>query len=202
MFRIVETRPPFAFHARPSWTYADMLASEYSAGRGLPLFDFGLGAAPTREGVLRTPARLCYFESQGLVSTDVDNVGALLARLRPEDIETGDVFMAGVAPVTVLSRAVSADELKSPAKRLRAVQIRIALYTDIWFPRVLGMLDQLAMPAINGRSKLVDDTELADCHTPRLNAFVRSARALAPRVAARSGVSSPPREWPRTTSTK
>ena len=180
VYRIVETRPPLAFHARPGWTYADMLAQEYAAGRALSLFDLGLGAAPTRDGVLRTPARLCYFDSTGkAVSRDVDNAGELLARLRPDDIEAGDMFMAGISPVTVLSRTVTADELQSPAKRLRAVQVRIALYTDIWFRRVLGMLDLLTLPATNGRSKLVDNAELAACHTPRLNAFVRSTRALA-----------------------
>jgi hypothetical protein len=50
----------------------------------------GWEPAPTRDGVLRTPAQLCYFDSTGkAVSRDVDNAGELLARLRPDDIEDG-----------------------------------------------------------------------------------------------------------------
>jgi hypothetical protein len=55
--------------------------------------------------------------------------------------------------------------------------IDVDLRTDIWFPRILGILDGNAPlpPAPPSR----DNTMLANGHTPRLNAFLADVREAA-----------------------
>ncbi len=86
--------------------------------------------------------------------------------------------MEGLAPVTVLSRSVRPGEHSRFSERPLAVQITISLGTDIWFPRVLGILegDQPLKPQ---PPKWYDNRELASCHRPRLNRFLSTVRQLA-----------------------
>jgi hypothetical protein len=111
-----------------------------------------------------TPGRICWEEPDGrLVDGEVADLGPLLMRLRPDAAPwAAELFMAYVPPVVVqpLSGAFN-----------------IVLRTDIWFPRILGVLDGNAPlpPAEPSR----DNTRLARCHTPRLNAFLADVRETA-----------------------
>jgi len=58
--------------------------------------------------------------------------------------------------------------------------IRLALHTDLWFPRVAGLLDDDAPPFPAPPAR--DNTTLAACHTPRLNAFLQEVRNNAVRA--------------------
>ena len=178
VYRVVETRRPLDFRAAPNWKYAQYLEKTLAETGTLPLFDMGLGVAENYDGVLRTPARLCYYDLTGKVTEqEVENVGLLLETLRPDDADWGSIFMEGVAPVTLLSRSVSLRERSKPSQRTGAVQIKISLRTDIWFPQVLGLLegDQPLKPQ---PPKWYDNRELASCHTPRLNRFLSAVRQL------------------------
>jgi hypothetical protein len=108
-----------------------------------------------------TPGRICWQEPDGtLAEGDVADLGALLMRLRPDAVPwAGDLFMAREPPVSAAWRAGVCD---------------IELLTDIWFPRILGVLDGNApLPPAEPSQ---DNTALAGCHTPRLNAFLVDVR--------------------------
>ena len=126
-------------------------------GRAQP---FALGweeAPPGRRFV--TPGRVCWYGGEGGVEQgEVADLGALLRQLHPE-VELRERYLAHVAPLEV-SRTPYA--------------IRLALHTDLWFPRVIGLLDDDARPFPTPPAR--DNAELAACHTPRLNAFLREVR--------------------------
>jgi hypothetical protein len=178
IYRVLETRSPINFMATSGQNYAQFLEGELAENGTLLLFDLGLGVAENYEGTLRTPAHICYYNLEGdLTESEVENMGALLENLRPDDADWGNMFMGAVSPITVLSRQVSLRELSDFNQQKRAVQIRVLLYTDIWFPKVLGILegDQSLSP---DPPKWYTNSELANCHTPRLNRFVSKVHQL------------------------
>jgi len=144
----------------------------------LPLFDLGSGVAPTSAGQLVTPARICYFDDDGVrVEAEVNDLGALLQRLRPGDVDEWSNFMAHVAPVTILSRSVVAPS-SGGSGRQRPVWITLSLLTDLWFPWVLGTIE--GEQPLNPLPRLLyDNRHLASCHTPRLNRFLTAVCRLA-----------------------
>ncbi len=178
VYQIIETRRPLDFTKSPDWGYAQFLDKMLVETEILPLFDLGLGVAENYNGVLRTPARLCYYNLEDeLIEAEVENVGLLLESLRPDDADWGSIFMEGVGPVTLLSRPVSLKEIAEVTKQPRSVQIKISLRTDIWFPQVLGILEG-DQPLSPNSSKWYDNRELANCHSPRLNRFLFKVHEL------------------------
>lgn len=176
VYRVLETPTPFQFRAAPGWTYADFLASILQSSGFLPLFDLESGVAPTPEGQLVTPGKVCFYDLNGqLVESEVNDLGALLERLRPSDLPEWSRHMAHVAPVTILGRRITV--VPSSPGRTRPVRVILSLLTDIWFPWVLGTF--LGEQPLRPRPRLLyDNRELAFCHTPRLNRFLSEVRGL------------------------
>ncbi|MDA0179051.1 hypothetical protein OJ997_01995 [Solirubrobacter phytolaccae] len=108
---------------------------------------------PGREFV--TPGTICWHEAGERREGEVIYVGELLERLRPDAPEITWDHIAYVPPVSV---SVSRDF------------VSITLMTDVWFPRVIGFLEE------EWPDGMLDNSELAACHTPRLNAFLHAVR--------------------------
>ncbi|HVJ93889.1 MAG TPA: hypothetical protein VM580_29065 [Labilithrix sp.] len=143
---------------------AYLRAEAQRSGR-VPLFP-----SDTRPGPeLWTPARLAFYRGDSIVEEEVGDVGALLCSLRPDRIETCRMFMRSAASVAVLGKQVSVDHAEE-------VRVEVRLDTDIWFPRVMGMLEEL--PEEDDPPSMYDNRALAERHTPRLNAFVGELRRL------------------------
>jgi hypothetical protein len=124
-------------------------------------------ASPGAE--LWTPARIAFYRGDAVVEEEIGDVGALLRELRPDKIETCGMFMRGASPVTVLGGSV-------PVDWAQEVRVQIRLDTDIWFPYVTGMCEEI--PEEGNKPDLYDNRELAARHTPRLNAFLGEIRRL------------------------
>jgi hypothetical protein len=130
--------------------------------RGAPPFALAPEEAPPGRR-FTTPGRICWVTADGeLTEGDVGEVGALLARLRPDTLDWAERFMAHTAPVEVWATGD---------------RVRIDLQTDLWFPRVIGILDGDAPPAPAPPDR--DNEAPARCHTPRLNAFLEELRQSA-----------------------
>ena len=178
IYEIKEVRRPHNFNPGSGIDYAQYMEQDWLENQRLLLFDLGIGVSENYEGILRTPATLCYYERNGqLAKAKVENMGLLLESLRPDDADWGSIFMDGVAPVTIFSRSVYTSEIRNEVQKPRAVKITIALNTDIWFPKVLGLLDNEPSPAPTLR-KWYDNHTLATCHTNRLNRFLVSIQKL------------------------
>jgi hypothetical protein len=124
-------------------------------------------ASPGSE--LWTPARIAFYRGGAVVEEEVGDAGALLRELCPDKLETCGMFMRGASPVTVLGGSV-------PVDWTQEVRVQVRLDTDIWFPDVTGMCEEI--PEVGHKPDLYDTRELASRHTPRLNAFLDEIRRL------------------------
>lgn len=103
---------------------------------------------------------ICWYENGFVREGEIADLGSLLRLLRPDAVDWADDFMAHVPPVIVWGG--------------RGFGVRIDLPTDVWFPRVLGVLDSDAPAPPSAPAR--DNSVLASCHTPRLNAFLSEVR--------------------------
>jgi len=135
-------------------------------------------------GRLRKPARLAYYKGDQIVEEDVDDVGHLEKSV--VTARGGDPYgIRSTLPIVLAGSAHNEpDQPLSPGRPpTREISIYLSLYTDIWFPRVVG-LDvgddagrdpEIRHPA-RGRDGLMDNSALAARHTPRLNRFIETLR--------------------------
>jgi hypothetical protein len=166
VYRVVRLPGRFPYDAdqQPFESHLREVAQQY--GR-VPLFPGEANPHPTG---LWTPARIAFYRGDVIVEEEVGNVGALLRDLRPEQIETRVAVMRSASPVAVIGSHVRIDET-------REVLVEVRLETDIWFPWVLGMVDDY--PQEGQKPERYDNRALAERHTPRLNAFLAELRQLA-----------------------
>jgi hypothetical protein len=124
---------------------------------------------------LRSAARMAYVDQHGDVVEDgVENLGALLRSLRPDDVPVSAGLMVDCPPLDVAGSLIDFAHpersfWRGPAGRVR---VRFSLRTDIWFPMVIGFLADTT-----DVTPTHDNRPLAERHTPRLNAFLTEVRA-------------------------
>jgi hypothetical protein len=181
VFRVVETREPNSFKVSPGWTYSQFLEKMLVEQGRLVFFEQLRAASPWRaeDGADLTPAKICYYDLDGeLTEAEVDDLGALLERLRPGDPTDPHWsyhrrnHMASSNPI-VLSGQLGYKRYdgESDPSNLATPYLGIKLETDIWFPKVVGFID--------GELDWYDNSELANCHTPRFNRFFATVKELA-----------------------
>lgn len=136
------------------------------------MFPLSRGVIYTEAGTVRTPGRICYYDAQGnLAEGRVYDAGKLIRELRGEPEHT---FTQAVAPITVIGTFVSIENSKSHSPRLPEAVVFINLATDLWFPKVVGYLEQ----GLGKQKEMYDNSELAACHTPRFNHFLQTVRQI------------------------
>lgn len=113
-------------------------------------------------GHLAASALVCVFGPAGIEQRWTRDLGGELLELRPE---------LGRVP------RVPAVSIDGPVTHDRAgpVYVTISTATDLWFPRVVGIHEAPA----DGGFRWLDNSALADRHTPRLNAFLAGVRDAA-----------------------
>src|SRR3954463_15041034 len=146
----------------------------------------GHGSIPDRfgGGELRMPARLADYQGDRIVEEDVEDVG---------DLEKAVVTARGGDPQGIRSTLPivlaggahnEPDQPLSPGRPpTREISVSLSMYTDIWFPRVIGFRvgddagrDPEARHPARGGDGLMDNSALAARHTPHLNRFLETLR--------------------------
>lgn len=188
IFEILETRETNIagrFIKNEHNKYSDHIKEASKQAKRLSFFDFGLDVPLTKTGTkTRYPGKICYFTKTEITHKRVDDVGVLLGSLIEEE-EVLDMFeedtykhlkpyyIRSVAPVTLTGNApwmpIDSNEYRS------IPNIGIQLFTDIWFPWVVGYFsDRKARK----QSELFDNRQLSQYHTTRLNHFLADAKKL------------------------
>jgi hypothetical protein len=202
------------YRAQPGGpTYAQFVEQVF-AETGKLILPWQLFSSPgfLEEYRVIAPGKLSYYETDGrLVEAEVEDIGALLRRLRPYEIPDGfseeewlahedyrndnyDDYKAYGSALFFYGQ-LGSDEtewaafkawenlpagMRNPEDEpyVRETYLTINLYTDIWFPKVKGFIENIRplSPHIPGR--MFDNQELALRHTPRLNRFLRSVKKL------------------------
>jgi len=164
-------------------TWFEIIRARFEREGSLKLFP---SHGPPREwlgGRLRKPARLAYYQGDRIVEEDVDDVGNLEKAV--VTARGGDPHGIRSTLPIVLGGYARDEEGEAPGRPpTRELPIYVALYTDIWFPRVVGLdigddagRDPEVRHRARGRDGLMDNSALAARHTPRLNRFIETLRA-------------------------
>ena len=139
------------------------------------LFQFASsGMRTVNHARFRTVARMAYFDAKGaVVEAEVDDVGALLARLRPETVETAPGLVKRAPPIWASGPKI---DFRDPSQSVwdlkpERVRVRFSILSEIWLPFVRGFLEPEFADDLR-----YDNRPLAQQHTPRFNAFLDSAR--------------------------
>jgi hypothetical protein len=142
----------------------------------LPFFTYINGAGERNGYTAATPGQLAYYNKDGaIVVEDVSNLGSLLKTLndwKDENRWSEEIhFYANpFPPVSIFGYEVSNEPYNKPI-------VSIWLQTDIWFPKLVDFLKFPVLP--HGQSpNIVENKELANIHTPRLNRFLASIHKL------------------------
>lgn len=171
----VQEAPLAGFLLERDGPFVNFLEKRFRETRELDLFAFAQsGMRRIGSSRFRTLARVASFDSDGsLVEKREDDLGALLRRLRPEDLGADLGSMKHCEPVCINGTKIRFDSSGGSSLTPHAGQMRIEfiLYSDIWFPWIPGMIEESYQ-----YGKLFDNRELAQRHTPRLNEFLSLVR--------------------------
>lgn len=185
VMHVIETPTPWAFKRTENRTWFDYVRELFERKGDVVLFP---GGGPTRQigGRLSLPARLAYYKGGRVIEEDVEDPGLLLKALHSPDPRTeGDIGRYSTTPIWLHGDS-RPDENNGPGRPSRdPLHVTLSLFTDIWFPRVIGLnvgdylgriTDVTPAHPARGRDGLMDNSALAERHTPRLNRFIETLR--------------------------
>jgi hypothetical protein len=169
IFHIIETRLPAI--GAPVASYIEQLQWQIHTLNKFSFFGYLNGTTikdKTYKG--RTIGTICYYDKSGqIVSSEVENMGELMKQLHSDEV----LFTYPTPPVVISGlEDISCDNNNIPHKMSASIRIR----TNIWFPKVIAYLGKSYQTTYS--REVVDNSELAALHTPRLNRFLEQARAL------------------------
>ncbi len=144
--------------AGPGDTYEQYLRTAISRGN-LPVLR-RRGEDPEPDG------EVAVYRDNEIADVVTSDVGLLLRELRPE--RNPRVTMSA-PPIVVRGGSFTIE-------RAEEVSVSIRLDTDIWFPQVVGLREELDDEA-DESPDWYDNSALASRHTPRFNAFLQAVRA-------------------------
>jgi len=165
-------------------TWLELMQAKFEQEGRLKLFPAHGPPDDWLGGQLRQPARLAYYQGDRIVEEDIEDVGDLekaVVTARGGDPEG----IRSTLPIVLAGGAHNEpDQPLSPGRPPTGeVYIYLSLYTDIWFPRVIGLdledrggLSRDWRHPARGRDGLMDNSALAARHTPRLNRFIETLR--------------------------
>lgn len=119
-------------------------------------------------------SRICYYDNGKLATSHISNVASLLRRLYTQEKGVPlERFLPQVSPIVIKGNRIELN--KNDLSFSKSITLSIELYTDIWFPRLQGILENISAYQ---EGDMYDNAELSLCHTLRLNDFLRDVKAL------------------------
>ncbi|MGB3205942.1 MAG: hypothetical protein WBB28_13210 [Crinalium sp.] len=174
IYRVIEK--PYKFEDLPTYKYANYLEKFFLLENQLCSIGGGSFVEFDRY------SKIAYYDrDNNLKENYIKDVGSLMIETRNIDIEmTPDRFMRKTPPIYISEGYIS--DVNNYSNHLDTINIYVDLYTDIWFPWLVGILenDDCATHSISHSvlSKAYDNRELAHHHTPRLNKFLSEVYRL------------------------
>lgn len=149
---------------------------------GIAQFDFGEQVFDPYMG----SSLLCYYSEDGkMIKEHIYNPATILRQQRSRDIEMfGQRWMHPYVPLVIHGRKVNFHIPDDKPDFMRKPSLSIQLRTDIWFPWIDGIIERFAWEDYPERLEMgmpdipvmYDNRELAHCHTPLLNQFLKEVR--------------------------
>jgi hypothetical protein len=136
----------------------------------IDLFHFASSGARAVDGRrFEVTGRMAYFEEGRVTENDVSDLGRLLARLRPADVQVAGSLMSYCPPVLADGPLIDLEDRGRSfwTGKPGCIEVRFEICSDIWLPWVKGFLDEEF-----GRGIWYDNRPLTERHSPRLNNFL------------------------------
>lgn len=159
----------------PEMDYIDQIQWIIEHKQYLPFFGYLDSQAYGDETLTKTGLISYYNENATIVSRMVGNVVALLKTLRPENTKVDYHIPPYTSPIDIKGTDIV---IGKDYRSMKNIAIYIDLNTDIWFPEILAPMDFSDDIVLWEDANLVDNSDLARIHTPRLNQFLQEARSL------------------------
>jgi hypothetical protein len=170
VYRVVCTEEPHAYQEDSGISYIEHLEKVLNeTGKYVGFWRVSVAARRDKEGEgFLATTRLSYFETDGTIAeVEVRDLGKLLMRLRPDQLDMQRYDMASSLPMVLSGMKGGWDEEDGTPY---ITYLRICLQTNIWFPWVRGFPGET--------KRWNDNTDLALRHTPRLNRFLARVKEL------------------------
>ncbi len=147
VYRLLETSDGFLDNTDSKHSYVEFMRDNYEKNGYIPFFSHRI--KPNRASSL-----IAYYQNDKVVESEVDNMVNLLKRLNSDDITHGMISsaVASFSPINLKGMELHL------GKHYFRPALFIRLETNIWFPQIWGAVS----------NKNVDNSELANQHTPRL----------------------------------
>ncbi|MEM9950387.1 MAG: hypothetical protein AAF846_02210 [Chloroflexota bacterium] len=161
------------FHERSDYDYMDYVEEVVQKYELFPLFNTHHSTLSKNSIV----SKICYYNDLGDVETkSIDNAGQILRQTRSEALSLthSSKYMSDAPPIRLGCQFLP---VKNGMIAENWFVLLVTLHSDIWFPHVYDLLDR--GEALSKRIKYnqpYDNSELANCHTKRLNKFLASIR--------------------------
>jgi len=173
----VEYAPEVDYRRGRDIAISDVLARLLRNNKILDVFAFtGAAMLPGIPGSSTVETTLCYYDrADRLTESVVTDQGALLASLEPVPDSIPNGMMEHYPAIRITGERYSdvrAGVYVDRSAHPLPVEFRLCIHSDIWFPWIYGS----AHPECDQR-RMFDNRELANCHTPRLNAFLGEVAA-------------------------
>jgi hypothetical protein len=181
VFDVVDA-PLIGYQRDRDGNLGDVLGRLLERDQVLDLFGFtGAAMLPGHSRSSTVETTLSHYDREDrMVDSVVTDQGAVLASLEPVPDSIPNGFMTHYPAVRITGRRYTGVRegvpVDSSAHPLR-VAVYLGIHSDIWFPWVFGS----AHPDADHR-RMFDNRELANRHTPRLNAFLGEVAAAARRI--------------------
>jgi hypothetical protein len=170
--QLEKTSNPIATWNRQSGKrYFEHLQEVYETTGEIPFFYHNPSRETPREDrrcIIKS--RICFSTVKGLQEESIDNLGELLQKIRP-NLSQSCKF--DYSPVNLSGKVVIPNEL-SPNNKWQSIFLSISLYSDIWLPFVLNLGDEDSFCL-----ELKSNQDLANCHTPRFNNWLKAVKSIA-----------------------
>jgi hypothetical protein len=179
VYRVLEA-PALSYKAGEGQSYLEHIRGYFMRTERLPLFYLSF-PDDTRGSSLRVSGQIAYYDVDGIREEELEDLGALLGHLRPQETKEYPSAAYSVHPVSVYTSSFySLGGPGMPVDKDAAITLMVMLYSDIWFPRVTGVYDSdVPNDPRRGLDGWYDNRELASRHTSRFNRFLASVRAAA-----------------------
>jgi hypothetical protein len=162
----------------------DVIGRLFTQDQVLDLFGFtGAAMLPGLPRSSTVETTLCHYDrNDQLVERIVTDLGAVLSHLEPVPDCIYHKYMAHYPAVRITGRQyrdIREGKRVDRSAHPLPIEVRICIHSDIWFPWV----DGTAHPAwVWHDQRMFDNRELANRHTPRLNAFLREVAEAARQI--------------------
>ena len=170
VYEVWETKGSPPFHRNIDTDFFNFEKKRVLDSKFLSFFT-GPVAAITKDGINVVNSLINFYENEEIKVEKISNLGKLQKKLiELHSIQVSN-FIYEIMPLTIecLNQIDINSILNNVSTSPKTFYISISLYTDIWFPKIIDIMNE-------NYPNVMIENDLAILHTPRLNNFLQEVK--------------------------